>query len=169
MNLLKEINLLVEEDKAAEPDAGAAPVKDANPVDKTEPSAEPETPEPEEDEDEEGGDEEDEEDVGSVVASQGFEKESKEMFAFGETRQVTVLTKTEQLGGLEVTYQYVINPKTGSWTLSACLAGQSAEDMIEFHKGEDSTSLIASLKQPEKITAQQAVDNLNPPADPKAE
>lgn len=107
----------------------------------------------------------DSDDVGSIVSRLGFEKSFKEMFAFGETRKVTVLTKSETLGGLDITYQYLINAKTGSWTLRACLKGQSDADMVEFTTGEDSDSLIRSLKKSPRISHQAAVDNLNPPAD----
>src|SRR5271168_726273 len=105
------------------------------------------------------------EDVGSVSKAQGFAKSKKEMFAFGSTRPVTLLTKNEKIGGMDITLQYVINPKTGAWSLRACLQGQSAEDMVEFETGEDPTSLIKNLKKKKKITPHQLVDNLNPPAD----
>lgn len=182
MSLLKQIHLLTEDDDAKKVDKAplfkgdekAPKEKEAAPEEKPdEEPAEPESTEEPEQKPEETSDEPSEEapkeDVGTVVADQGFEKDSREMFAFGKTRKVTVLTKTEPLGGLEITYQYLINPKTGSWTLRACLKGQSDEDMVEFHKGEDPTSLIDSLKKSERITPEQAVNNLNPPADPKAE
>jgi len=105
------------------------------------------------------------EDVGSVSQAEGFKKSKKEMFAFGATRPVTLLTKDEKIGGMDITLQYVINPKTGAWSLRAALQGQSAEDMVEFETGEDPTSLIKNLKKKKKITPHQLVDNLNPPAD----
>jgi len=105
------------------------------------------------------------EDVGSVSKAEGFVKSKKEMFAFGATRPVTLLTKNEKIGGMDITLQYVINPKTGAWSLRAALQGQSAEDMVEFETGEDPTSLIKNLKKKKKITPHQLVDNLNPPAD----
>ena len=114
---------------------------------------------------EEEDEEEDEEDVGSVSKQQGFKKSQRDLYAFGKTRHVTLLTKDEELGGLTLTLQYVINPATGAWLLQACLAGQSQEDMVEFDSGEDPSSLIKSLKKKKKITAHQAVEYLNPPAD----
>ncbi len=105
------------------------------------------------------------EDVGSVSKAEGFVKSKKDMFAFGATRPVTLLTKNERVGGMEITFQYVINPKTGAWSLRACLKGQSDEDMVEFSTGEDPSSLIKSLKKKKKVTPHQLVDNLNPPAD----
>ena len=123
------------------------------------------TDEGETDEDEDETGETEEEDVGSVSQAQGFKKSSKEMYAFGKTRKVTLLTKNEDLGGLKLTLQYVINPETGAWSLRACLAGQSEADMVEFDTGEDPTSLVKSLKKKRKITPHQAVEYLNPPAD----
>lgn len=157
MSLLRQILLLAEE----------AESKDKEPEESDKESDVAEQPEekPEEDSNEEEN-VEDEDDIATIVEKQGYDKSSKEKFAFGETRKVTVLTKTEPLGGLDVTYQYIINPKTGSWVLSACLAGQSDEDMVEFHSGEDTDSLIASLKKPQKISQDQAIKNLKPPADP---
>lgn len=105
------------------------------------------------------------EDVGSVADEEGFKKSKKEMYAFGKTRPVTLLTKNESLGGLKLTLQYVINPQTGAWSLRACLAGQGESDMVEFTTGEDPTSLINSLRKKKKITPHQAVEFLNPPAD----
>lgn len=187
MNLLKQIHLLTEADDLKKvdkaplfkPEEKTSDETDSKDNAKTDKSAS--EPEPEADDTQSNPDDSDSntdtqstqdsdtQDVGTIVAQQGFEKESREMFAFGKTRKVTVLTKTEPLGGLEVTYQYLINPKTGSWTLRACLKGQSDEDMVEFHKGEDPASLIDSLKKSQRITPEQAVNNLNPPADPKAE
>jgi hypothetical protein len=118
-----------------------------------------------EQEDEQDDGEEDDEDVGTVVEREGYEKSKRDMYAFGKTRPVTILTKNETLGGLKLTIQYVINPSTGAWVLQACLAGQSQEDMVEFGTGEDSISLVKSLKKKRKITAHQAVQYLNPPAD----
>lgn len=109
------------------------------------------------------------EDVGSVSKAQGFEKSKSEMYAFGKTRPVTLLTKDETLGGLNLTLQYVINPSTGAWKFRACLAGQSEEDMVEFDTGEDPSSLIKSLKKKTKITPHQAVEYLHPPANKKVE
>jgi hypothetical protein len=105
------------------------------------------------------------EDVGSVSQAEGFKKSKKDMFAFGSTRPVTLLTKDEKIGGMDITLQYVINPKTGAWSLRACLQGQKPEDMVEFETGEDPSSLIKNLKKKKKITPHQLVDNLNPPAD----
>jgi hypothetical protein len=116
-------------------------------------------------EEEQDDGEEDDEDVGTVVDREGYEKSKRDMYAFGKTRPVTILTKNETLGGLKLTIQYVINPSTGAWVLQACLAGQSQEDMVEFGTGEDSSSLVKSLKKKRKITAHQAVQYLNPPAD----
>lgn len=107
----------------------------------------------------------DDADVGIVAQREGFTKSKKEMFAFGATRPTTLLTKNEKLGGLEITLQYIINPKTGAWCLRACLAGQSDEDMVEFDTGEDPSSLIENLKKKTKVTPHQAVEYLNPPAD----
>lgn len=109
-------------------------------------------------------DDEDTEDVGSVAEQEGFQKSSDNIFAFGKTRKVTTLTRDEMLGGLDLTLQYVINPETGAWSFRACLAGQSAEDMVEFSTGEDPTSLIKHLKRKKKITAHQAAEYLHPPA-----
>lgn len=120
-------------------------------------------------EDDEGSEESSEpkegEDVGSVADEEGFKKSKKEMYAFGKTRPVTLLTKNESLGGLKLTLQYVINPQTGAWSLRACLAGQGESDMVEFTTGEDPSSLINSLRKKKKITPHQAVEFLNPPAD----
>lgn len=116
-------------------------------------------------EEEDESDEEEEEDVGTVAEREGYQKSKKDMYAFGKTRPVTILTKNETLGGLKLTIQYVINPSTGAWVLQACLAGQSQEDMVEFGTGEDPSSLVKSLKKKRKITAHQAVQYLNPPAD----
>jgi hypothetical protein len=107
----------------------------------------------------------DDTDVGSVAQKQGYVKSKKQMFAFGATRPVTLLTKNEKLGGLNLTLQYVINPKTGAWSLRACLQGQSNEDMVEFTTGEDPSSLVQNLKKKTKITPHQAVEFLHPPAD----
>lgn len=109
--------------------------------------------------------EEEDVNVGDVAKEEGFEKSSTSLYVFGKTRTVTVLTKNQTLDGLELTLQYVINPATGAWLLNACLAGQSQEDMVEFAKGEDPTSLVKSLRKKTKITAHQAVQFLNPPAD----
>jgi len=136
---------------------------EANVIDPNKASADPAEQTPDEDEVDappvEG------EDVGSVSKAEGFVKSKTEMFADGATRPVTLLTKNERVGGMEITFQYVINPKTGSWRLRACLKGQSNEDMVEFSTGEDPTSLIKSLKKKKKVTPHQLVDNLNPPAD----
>lgn len=140
------------------------------PEDET-PSDEDETP-PEETSSEEDDvpsdqtdvDDEDAEDVGSVAEQEGFQKSSDNIFAFGKTRKVTTLTRDEMLGGLDLTLQYIINPETGAWSFRACLAGQSAEDMVEFSTGEDPTSLIKHLKRKKKITAHQAAEYLHPPA-----
>jgi hypothetical protein len=126
------------------------------------------TPTETEDENEDEGtesDDEPQEGVGEVAEQNGFVKSQKKMYAFGKTRQVTLLTKNEELGGLELTYQYIINPETGAWSFRACIAGQSEEDMVEFRTGEDSSSLVKHLKKEKKLTAHQAVEYLNPPAD----
>lgn len=182
MSLLKQINLLVEADDEQKVDKAPLFKDEEKTKEKVEVKDDPEDSADDEVEVEKETETEVEEvpddapkpeaasqDVGTVVAEEGYEKESKEMFAFGKTRKVTVLTKTEPLGGLEVTYQYLINPKTGAWTMRACLAGQTEEDMVEFHQGEDPTSLVTHLKKKDKLTPEQAVNNLNPPADPKTE
>jgi len=117
------------------------------------------------DEDEETVEDDGPQDVGSVAERQGFKKSKKEMYAFGKTRPVTLLTKDAPLGGLDVTYQYVINPKTGAWILRACLKGQTDADMVQFAQGDDPSSLVKNLKKKTKITSHQAVEFLNPPAD----
>lgn len=190
MQLLKELYQLVEQDEEVEDDAtpdieetddstpdieddDATPDVDSEEED-DEVSSEVDDESSDEDEDDDNSgvtdaddvsDEAPVEDVGSVAEAEGYVKSKKEMFAFGKTRPVTLLTKNESLGGLDLTYQYVINPKTGAWKLMACLEGQSDEDMVEFDAGEDPSSLIANLKKKRKITPHQAVDRLNPPAD----
>lgn len=120
-------------------------------------------------EDEETIEDDGPQDVGSVAERQGFKKTKKEMFAFGRTRPTTLLTKDAPLGGLDITYQYVINPKTGAWILRACMKGQTEADMVQFAQGDDPTSLVKNLKKKNKITAHQAVEFLNPPADKVSE
>lgn len=122
------------------------------------------------DEDNDDTDDEDidDEDVGVVAKKQGFEKSKRKMYAFGKTRMTTLLTKDEMIKLINVTLQYVINPKTGAWILRACLAGQTEEDMVEFATGEDPSSLIKHLKKPTKITYHQAVEYLSPPANERS-
>lgn len=171
MKLIKDLQKLLEADdpsKDEETVETEETPEDESAEDVGNDDAADETPSDDTDKDNSGVTDADEvpvEDVGSVSQEQGFAKSKKEMFAFGKTRPVTLLTKDEQLGGLEITLQYVINPATGAWKLRACLAGQSEEDMVEFDSGEDPSSLIKSLKKKNKITPHQAVDRLNPPAD----
>lgn len=183
MSLLRELVLLreAEEEKKkgevpVDPDTAAedqAPTEGDEEVEnKEEGTDEPDAADTPAD-DAEAGDDDAEDDtaepsnkgVGEVAEEQGFEKSQKDMFAFGKTRKVTLLTKNEDCGGLELTLQYVINPATGAWSFRACLAGQSEEDMVEFTTGEDPSSLVKHLEKKKKITAHQAVENLNPPAD----
>ena len=182
MTLLTELYQILrekeEEDskKADAPEGDEPPIADTEIEDQepTEDDAETdnkdepaETPAETDEADEEDSEDEEEsgEDVGSVAEEEGFEKGTKEAYMAGKTRKVTTLTKNEELGGLDITLQYIINPQTGAWSLRACLAGQSEEDMVEFHTGEDPSSLIKSLKKKKKITPHQAVEYLNPPAD----
>jgi hypothetical protein len=99
----------------------------------------------------------DETQIGPVVQKLGFKKTQTRMFAFGAMRQVTVLSKNEKIGNLNITLQYVINPATGAWTLSASLAGQPIEKMIQFENGEDPESLLQNLKKKTKITPREAL------------
>lgn len=160
------------EDKKKDPDSEEQDKDEAEEIDTNKDEAEDEVEDEveaedeDEDEDEDEAEDEDEElDVGAVADEEGFEKSQRDLYAFGKTRKVTLLTKNEPLGGLELTLQYVINPSTGAWMLQACLAGQSQEDMVEFAKGEDPQSLAKHLKKKKKITPHQAVQYLNPPAD----
>ena len=105
-----------------------------------------------------------EEDVGTVSKKHGFAVSSETVDAFGKTRKVTLLTKDEDLGGLNLTLQYVFNPKTGAWKFRACLVGQTTEDMVDFTTGEDPSSLIKHLRKKNKITAHAAAEYLHPPA-----
>jgi hypothetical protein len=166
MKLLQELllidglnNLLV-----SEADEEEVPVEEVPSKENTPEEADPE----EEVSDEETADEEPE-DVGSVADAEGFEKSKDERYLDGKSRPVTLLTKDEELDGIDVTLQYVINPKTGSWSFRACVAGQSEEDMVEFDTGEDPSSLMKHLKKKKKISAHQAVEYLNPPANGKLE
>jgi len=178
MKLLRELYNLVEEDKVEDedldnPDEPSPKKKDKEETDSSAEKPEEEAPEDSEDsEDSEDDEDTDEgpvegEDVGSVADLQGFEKSKKEMYAFGATRPVTLLTKQEREGGMDVTFQYVINPKTGGWKLQAKLANQNDSDYVEFTTGEDPSSLIKSLKKKKKVTPHQLVDNLNPPQEIK--
>lgn len=118
-------------------------------------------------EDSEASDEDEEqaEDVGSVAKREGYEKSKKEIFAFGKTRPATLLTKNVRVGGLDVTEQYVINPKTGEWSFRVALEGQSEASMKEHTTGKDPSSLAKHLQKKNKVTAHWLADNLDPPAD----
>jgi hypothetical protein len=159
MRLMDIFNQLLEDDEKAA--SKTPPAEDADLKDQ-----QPDAKEVEDENEDEGAapsqEDDDDEDVGSVAKRQGFEKSKKSMYAFGKTRPVTLLTKTEKVGGLDVTFQYAINPKTGAWSLRACLAGQDDEDMVEHSTGEDPTSLIESLKKSKKITPHWLADNLEP-------
>lgn len=175
MKLLKELYLISE----AEKDEKVVPPAEADELENQEPTqAEDDAENKDEgtdnldDEDAVEGEPEKEsepQDVGSVSQTQGFKKSSSEMYAFGKTRKVTLLTKNDNLGGIKLTLQYVINPETGAWSFKACLAGQTEADMVEFDSGEDPSSLVKSLQKKRKITPHQAVEFLNPPADQEIE
>ena len=130
------------------------------------------TPEDDETENKDEGTESDKEDkdpkdenVGDVANELEYVKTKKRMYAFGQQRDVTILTKNEIQAGYKLTLQYIINPKTGGWSLRACYAGQSESDMAEVATGEDPTSLIKSLRKKRKITPSAIEEYLNKPAD----
>lgn len=104
-------------------------------------------------EDEESGD-----DVGSVADEQGFAKSREKITVSGKRKIITTLTKMDTIGGIEVEFEYVVNPDTGSWLFKAGIPGKAK---VEFKTGEDSSSLIKHLKKKKKITAHQAVENLS--------
>jgi hypothetical protein len=104
-------------------------------------------------------------DVGSIAKSEGYNISQKDMYAFGKNRKVTLLTKNEKLGSLELTYQYVINPITGAWSFRISLKNQSMGDMVEFSSGESPESLMKHLKRKNKVTVNQVVNYLKLPAD----
>lgn len=116
------------------------------------PEVQPDEEVPDEDEDAEDEEFSDDDDIGSVSVRQGYEKEKTEMFMFGATRPVTILSKTEDIDGKSLETQYVINPKTGAWVYKV---GLSQDDMIEIKNGEDPSSLLRHLKRKSKISSHQ--------------
>ncbi len=156
MNLLKQVNLIVEDEEEVETPPAKKPAAEEPPADDVE------TDEVDTDTDDS---EEQSEDVGTVAEREGYEKSKKEIFAFGKTRPATLLTKNEKIGGLDVTQQYVINPKTGEWSFRVALQGQSEASMKEHTTGKDPTSLAKHLQKKNKVTAHWLADNLDPPAD----
>ena len=137
MKFIREL-LETQEDELPEVEPGNEP--DDIPVDD----------EPEEDIEDEEIDDDD--DIGSVSVRQGYDKEKTEMFMFGATRPVTILSKTEDIDNKSIETQYIINPKTGAWVYKV---GLSKEDMIEIKNGEDPSSLLHHLKRKTKISPHQ--------------
>lgn len=154
MKFLQE--LLREAEEKIEDETPVAP-----PEEETETAdADEDTPAEEDDDEELEG-----EDIGEVADKQGYQKAKTEMFFSGKERQVTTLTKDEELGGLKLHTMYVINPKTGAWVYKAGLVGEDDDRMNEFRTGEDPSSLLKHLKKKRKISPHQAVEYLNPPVE----
>ena len=102
-------------------------------------------------------------DVFDFAKKNGYALKKQNMFFRKQTIPVITLTKIEKIGELEIVCQYVINPETESWLFQVCIEGQSAEDMVEFKKGEAYDTLLKHMQRKNKITANQAVNYLNPP------
>jgi len=152
--LLREAEEKIEDETPVDPpeeETPPAPTEDDAPVD-------------DENVDDEEADD-DSEDIGEVADKQGYQKAKTEMFFAGKERQVTTLTKDEELGGLKLHTMYIINPKTGAWVYKAGLVGEDDEHMAEFRTGEDPSSLLKHLKKKKKISPHQAVEYLNPPVE----
>lgn len=104
--------------------------------------------------------------IGDVVVAakkNGFTAKRQKMYFRKQTIPVMTFTKIDKIGGLGIVTQYVVNPDTQSWLLQACVEGQSAEDMVEFRKGESYTGLLKHMQRKNKITANQAINYLSPP------
>lgn len=102
-------------------------------------------------------------DVLAAAKKNGFSAKKQKMYFRKQTIPAVTFTKTDKIGGLGIITQYVVNPDTQSWMLQACVEGQSAEDMVEFRKGESYTGLLKHMQRKNKITANQAINYLNPP------
>ena len=102
-------------------------------------------------------------DVFDFAKKNGYALKKQNMFFRKQTIPVITLSKIEKIGELEIVCQYVINPETESWLFQVCIEGQSAEDMVEFKKGEAYDTLLKHMQRKNKITANQAVNYLNPP------
>lgn len=128
--------------------------KDEPEVDKDEPEETDDVQPDEEDTDEDTNEEyAEDDDIESVYERQGYEKEKTEMRAFGAMRPVTILSKTEDVDGMQVDTQYLINPKTGAWVYK--IAKQGSDDFIDIKNGEDPNSLLKHLKHKIKVTPKQ--------------
>lgn len=104
--------------------------------------------------------------IGEIVEfakKNGYKVKREKMYFKKSTIPVVTLTKTDKIGGLGIITQYVLNPETQSWLFQACVEGQSAEDMVEFRKGEAYAPLMKHIQRKNKITANQAANYLNPP------
>lgn len=102
-------------------------------------------------------------DVLAAAKKNGFSAKKQKMYFRKQTIPVVAFTKTDKIGGLGIITQYIVNPDTQSWLLQACIEGQSAEDMVEFRKGESYAGLLKHMQRKNKITANQAINYLNPP------
>ncbi len=102
-------------------------------------------------------------DVFTFAKKNGYSVKRQKMYFRKQTIPVVTLTKTDKIGGLGIVTQYVVNPDTQSWLLQACVEGQSAEDMVEFKKGESYTGLLKHMQRKNKISVNQAVNYLSPP------
>jgi hypothetical protein len=95
-------------------------------------------------------------DVSDVALEQGFKKEKTHTKVGDKSKKITLLTKDEKFGSIELNLQYVINPETGAWSFRAAPVGRNHH--IEMAAGEDTSTLIKHLNRKTKLKPNQIVD-----------
>jgi hypothetical protein len=89
----------------------------------------------------------------SVADNEDYEITNSSKLISGKRYPVILFTKIDTFFSEELEIQYLVNPGTGAWSFSAGFP--SEKERIEFHTGEDDTSLIKHMKKKKKLTANQ--------------
>lgn len=97
-------------------------------------------------------------DIEKIASEQGFTIFTKKVTISSKRKDVTLLTKDETVDGTPIVLHYEINPETSAWVFRASRSDQ--DDFVDFHDGEDFSSLIHHLKRKKKLTSSQIADYL---------